>query len=92
MTPAQITEEMLAAFFDECGPVMDVRVCGDANQDLRFAFLEFAEERSVEPVRAPCCLFTHARTLMGDQLSDRFAQDLTLKARYDSLSGCLYLC
>ena len=30
---------------------MDVRVCGDANQDLRFAFLEFAEERSVEPVR-----------------------------------------
>ena len=51
----QITEEMLAAFFDECGPVMDVRVCGDANQDLRFAFLEFAEERSVEPVRTICC-------------------------------------
>ena len=32
---------------------MDVRVCGDANQDLRFAFLEFAEERSVEQVRHP---------------------------------------
>ena len=59
MRPVQITEEMLAAFFDECGPVMDVRVCGDANQDLRFAFLEFAEERSVEPVRTCLLPFSH---------------------------------
>ena len=46
---------MLAAFFEECGAVMDVRVCGDANQDLRFAFLEFAEERSVEQVPTLIC-------------------------------------
>ena len=57
----KITEEMLAAIFEECGAVMDVLVCGNPNQDLRFAFLEFAEEHTVEQVHtlvdasSQCC-------------------------------------
>lgn len=43
-----VSEEMLAQVFSECGAILDVRVCGDANQDLRFAFLEFQELQSVD--------------------------------------------
>lgn len=48
----QITEEMLANCFKSCGVVTDVRVCGDCNQDLRFAFLEFSSKDSVEQALA----------------------------------------
>lgn len=44
----EVTEEMLAKLFMECGPLRDVRVCGDATQELRFAFLEFEEMQAVE--------------------------------------------
>lgn len=39
----QVTEEQLAAFFQDCGRVMDCRICGDPNSAMRFAFIEFAD-------------------------------------------------
>lgn len=39
----QITEEQLAAFFQEVGVVADCRVCGDPNSAMRFAFVEFSK-------------------------------------------------
>ncbi|KAJ9516335.1 hypothetical protein QJQ45_001037 [Haematococcus lacustris] len=44
----QVTEELLASFFSECGAVQDCRICGDPKSALRFAFLEFAEQESVQ--------------------------------------------
>ncbi|KAL3651095.1 Polyadenylate-binding protein-interacting protein 9 [Castilleja foliolosa] len=41
-----ITEEQLAAFFSGYGLVVDCRVCGDSHSNLRFAFVEFADEYS----------------------------------------------
>ncbi|CAA6661153.1 unnamed protein product [Spirodela intermedia] len=40
-----VTEEQLAALFTSCGQVLDCRVCGDPHSILRFAFIEFADER-----------------------------------------------
>jgi len=41
------TEGELAAVFADCGgAVRDLRVCGDPNSALRFAFIEFADEGS----------------------------------------------
>ncbi|XP_057540282.1 polyadenylate-binding protein-interacting protein 9-like [Amaranthus tricolor] len=42
----QVTEERLAALFSNCGQVVDCRICGDPHSVLRFAFVEFADERS----------------------------------------------
>ncbi|GFP98851.1 polyadenylate-binding protein-interacting protein 9 [Phtheirospermum japonicum] len=39
-----ITEEQLAALFSSYGLVVDCRVCGDSHSNLRFAFVEFADE------------------------------------------------
>lgn len=44
----QVTEEMLASFFLDCGKVMDCRICGDPNSAMRFAFIEFAEVESAQ--------------------------------------------
>mmetsp|Transcript_11786 Transcript_11786/g.30890 ORF Transcript_11786/g.30890 Transcript_11786/m.30890 type:complete len:953 (-) Transcript_11786:1024-3882(-) len=38
----QVTEEMLANSFSECGTVVDCRICGDPNSAMRFAFIEFS--------------------------------------------------
>lgn len=44
----QVTEEQLAALFQECGRVMDCRICGDPNSAMRFAFIEFSELESAQ--------------------------------------------
>lgn len=44
----QVTEESLATFFQECGTVMDCRICGDPNSAMRFAFIEFMEEAGAQ--------------------------------------------
>lgn len=44
----QVTEESLATLFQECGTVMDCRICGDPNSYMRFAFIEFQEEESAQ--------------------------------------------
>ncbi|GFZ05320.1 hypothetical protein Acr_17g0008920 [Actinidia rufa] len=42
----RVTEEQLAALFSsKCGQVVDCRICGDPHSRLRFAFVEFADER-----------------------------------------------
>ncbi|PSS16041.1 Polyadenylate-binding protein [Actinidia chinensis var. chinensis] len=41
-----VTEEQLAALFSsKCGQVIDCRICGDPHSRLRFAFVEFTDER-----------------------------------------------
>ncbi|KAL8142244.1 hypothetical protein V2J09_015276 [Rumex salicifolius] len=40
-----VTEERLAALFSTCGQVVDCRICGDPHSVLRFAFVEFADDR-----------------------------------------------
>ncbi|XP_047330312.1 polyadenylate-binding protein-interacting protein 8 [Impatiens glandulifera] len=41
-----VTEERLADLFGQnCGPVADCRICGDPHSRLRFAFVEFDDER-----------------------------------------------
>ncbi len=47
---AQVTEEQLASLFQDCGQVVDCRVCGDANSAMRFAFIEFFEPEAVTNV------------------------------------------
>ena len=37
----QVSEQELARFFSDCGPIVDYRICGDTNTVLRFAFIEF---------------------------------------------------
>ncbi|KAI8463761.1 MAG: hypothetical protein J3K34DRAFT_526734 [Monoraphidium minutum] len=44
----QVTEESLATFFQDCGTVMDCRICGDPNSAMRFAFIEFAEDAAAQ--------------------------------------------
>ncbi len=39
-----IAERDLATFFLHCGPIVDCRICGDANSAMRFAFIEFQSE------------------------------------------------
>ena len=46
----QVTEEQLATVFQECGRVIDCRVCGDPNSAMKFAFIEFLEEAAVKMV------------------------------------------
>lgn len=45
------TEAQLAGFFRDCGQLVDVRVCGDPNSSMRFAFVEFTTELSALRVR-----------------------------------------
>jgi hypothetical protein len=45
-----VTEEQLASLFQDCGQVVDCRVCGDANSAMRFAFIEFFEPEAVTNV------------------------------------------
>ena len=47
----QVTEAELAAFFMDCGRVLDCRICGDPNSATRFAFIEFIEADGAEKVR-----------------------------------------
>jgi hypothetical protein len=42
-----VTESLLAAFFADCGAIVDCRLCGDSNSGLRFAFVEFTDEAAV---------------------------------------------
>lgn len=44
----QVTEEQLAVLFSECGGVVDCRVCGDPNSAMRFAFIEFINEKDAQ--------------------------------------------
>ena len=41
-----VSERDLASFFQHCGPIIDCRICGDANSAMRFAFIEFHSENS----------------------------------------------
>ncbi|KAG2448829.1 hypothetical protein HYH02_006180 [Chlamydomonas schloesseri] len=41
-----LTEENLAAFFSDCGRILDCRICGDPNSAMRFAFIEFMDLES----------------------------------------------
>lgn len=43
-----VTEEQLAKFFQECGTVVDCRICGDPNSSMKFAFIEFTEEEAAK--------------------------------------------
>ncbi|KAF3783690.1 Polyadenylate-binding protein-interacting protein 9 [Nymphaea thermarum] len=43
-----VTEEQLADLFNGCGEVLDCRICGDPHSVLRFAFVEFADEKSAK--------------------------------------------
>ncbi len=47
----QVTEASLADVFKDSGKIVDCRVCGDPNSAMRFAFIEFADERAVQQVR-----------------------------------------
>ncbi len=47
----QVSEEQLATFFNQCGPVIDCRICADPNSAMRFAFLEFSDVDSAQKVR-----------------------------------------
>lgn len=42
----QVTEELLANVFSDCGKVIDCRICGDPNSAMRFAFIEFTESEA----------------------------------------------
>ena len=57
---AQVTEEQLAGAFQDCGQVVDCRMCGDPNSAMRFAFIEFYHEDSVQKVcsspSGACCI------------------------------------
>ena len=48
-----MTEEQLAGAFQDCGQVVDCRMCGDPNSAMRFAFIEFYHEDSVQKVWPP---------------------------------------
>lgn len=39
-----VSERALATYFIHCGPIVDCRICGDANSAMRFAFIEFQSE------------------------------------------------
>lgn len=57
LTLAQVTEEMLATSFSECGTVVDCRICGDPNSAMRFAFIEFGSPAEAQKVgrHLECC-------------------------------------
>ena len=59
----QVTEAELAAFFMDCGRVLDCRICGDPNSATRFAFIEFVEAEGAEKVRCSSELPHHALRL-----------------------------
>lgn len=64
MVYVQVTEEQLATVFQECGRVVDCRVCGDPNSAMKFAFIEFLEEAAVKMVsilQCSCRTFVDAR-------------------------------
>lgn len=46
----QVTEAALAEVFQECGQIVDCRICGDPHTAMRFAFIEFAQELSMQRV------------------------------------------
>jgi RNA recognition motif-containing protein len=43
MTPEQLTQ-----LFSTCGPITNLRLCGDSNHSTRFAFVEFANSTAAE--------------------------------------------
>jgi hypothetical protein len=47
-----VTESQLARFFQDCGQVVDCRVCGDPNSSMRFAFIEFQQEQGAQQARS----------------------------------------
>lgn len=57
---AQVTEASLADVFKDSGKIMDCRVCGDPNSAMRFAFIEFADEESVQRVSLHSSTPAHA--------------------------------
>lgn len=46
--PASVTESALARVFSGCGRVLDCRMAGDSNSDLRVAFVAFDTETGVD--------------------------------------------
>ena len=60
---ASVTEEQLASLFIRCGQVIDCRICGDPNSQLRFAFVEFTTEAA-----AMAALMLHGAVLNYQQL------------------------
>lgn len=57
---AQVTEASLADVFKDSGKIVDCRVCGDPNSAMRFAFIEFADEESVQRVSLHSSTPAHA--------------------------------
>eukprot|EP00887_Chlorella_sp_A99_P006387 scaffold3.g6387.t1 len=49
---SQATEAQLAAFFSDCGQLVDCRMCGDPNSSMRFAFIEFLSEAAARQAQA----------------------------------------
>jgi RNA recognition motif. (a.k.a. RRM, RBD, or RNP domain) len=47
---SMIKEESLAQFFQDCGRIVDCRICGDPNSAMRFAFIEFLDTEAVNKV------------------------------------------
>lgn len=47
----QVTEAQLAAFFSDCGQLVDCRMCVDPNSSMRFAFIEFLSDAGARQVR-----------------------------------------
>ena len=58
---ATVEESDLRTLFETCGPIVAIKVAGDATQPTRFAFVEFASQESVPKAIA----------LTGYSLNDR---------------------
>lgn len=50
--PPQVTEDDIRLFFQDCGHVADVRVCGDPRLPTRFAFVEFEDLAGAHAAKA----------------------------------------
>ncbi|WOH06615.1 hypothetical protein DCAR_0626043 [Daucus carota subsp. sativus] len=44
----QVTEEELADLFVSCGQIAEIRICGDPKSILRFAFVEFTDQKGAK--------------------------------------------
>lgn len=95
----QVTEAALAKFFEDCGSIMDCRVCGDPHTAMRFAFIEFEQESSVSKVLLrptvsssyPYACVAHVCLCMRVQ-SGHAKGSLMMQHLYVILRGLKHLC
>jgi hypothetical protein len=50
----------LALSFQDCGKIVELRICGDHKRPLRFAFIEFFDMQGAAQVGLWAGLFVHA--------------------------------